>query len=83
MMCWYGRHLGFFNLCSGGVTGSADDKKMDWSRVHNVLVGTNAIACKAAAQRAEQLGFVSLILSHDLCGEAREVYNLSLFAELL
>ena len=38
MMCWYGRHLGFFNLCSGGVTGSADDKKMDWSRVHNVLV---------------------------------------------
>ena len=46
---------------------------MDWSRVHNVLVGTNAIACSAAAQYAEQLGFVSFVLSHDLCGEARQV----------
>lgn len=47
--------------------------KTDWSRVHNVLVGTNAIACQSAALHAEELGFVSYILSTELSGEAKEV----------
>ncbi|KAK7102479.1 hypothetical protein V1264_020691 [Littorina saxatilis] len=57
----------------GGVTECVVDDKTDWSRVHNVLVGTNNIVCSAAAHCAEQLGFVSLVLSAELCGEARQV----------
>ncbi len=40
---------------------------------YNVLVGSNLMACKASAKRAEQLGYETLILTSQFRGEAREV----------
>lgn len=58
--------------------GIIEDDRSEWDRVQNVLVGTNAIACQAAAQRAQELGFVPCILSTELSGEAKEVIYLFL-----
>ncbi len=44
-----------------------------FARVHNVIIGDNASACRAAAARARDLGFHSLLLSSFIQGEAREV----------
>lgn len=43
------------------------------ARGRNLLVGTNAMALRAAAAQARQLGFRPLILSSSVEGEAREV----------
>ena len=42
-------------------------------RCHNVVVGSNGLAVAAAAGRARELGYNSLVLSTRLEGEAREV----------
>jgi len=42
-------------------------------RVHNVLIGNNAIACVAASRKARRLGFHSRVLTSSFTGEAREV----------
>jgi glycerate 2-kinase len=39
----------------------------------NVLIGTNYLSLKAAAARADSLGYTSVILSSQIIGEAREV----------
>ncbi len=39
----------------------------------NVLIGTNYLSLNAAAARANDLGFTSIILSSQITGEAREV----------
>ncbi|MDO9084562.1 MAG: glycerate kinase [Anaerolineaceae bacterium] len=44
-----------------------------FSRVSNILVGSNEIASQAAAEKAQQLGFETKILGNDWQGEAREV----------
>lgn len=44
-----------------------------FARVNNVIVGSNEVGALAAAQRAESLGFHSLVLSTYVEGEAREV----------
>lgn len=44
-----------------------------FARVHNVIVADNAAAARAAAARAEVLGFHTLMLSTYVEGEAREV----------
>ena len=41
--------------------------------VHNIILANNEIMCEAARERAEKLGFKSLILSTKLEGESREV----------
>lgn len=44
-----------------------------FARVHNLIVGSNALAARAAQAQAEALGFNTLILSTHIEGEAREV----------
>ncbi len=60
-----------------GVAGqTADTPKSDdaaFQRCSQVLVGTNLHALQAAAAKAEELGYRSLILSSKVEGEAREV----------
>ncbi|KAK7483692.1 hypothetical protein BaRGS_00025125 [Batillaria attramentaria] len=60
----------------GGLPGVSAAEKVDWDRVQNVLVGTNAIACEAAVSHAEHLGFETTIWSTELTGEARQVGEL-------
>ena len=45
-------------------------------RCHNVIVGSNGLAVAAAAERARDLGYNTLVLSTRLEGEAREVAHL-------
>ncbi|ESO99287.1 hypothetical protein LOTGIDRAFT_186721 [Lottia gigantea] len=52
----------------------------DWSKVQNVIVGSNSIATTSASEKAAKLGFVPFILSSSLEGEARIMGNL--FAHL-
>ena len=42
-------------------------------RVRNVLVGNNRLALDAAARRARELGFRTLVLSSQIQGETREI----------
>src|ERR1035441_5691427 len=42
-------------------------------RVRNVLVGNNRLALDAAARRAREMGFRTLVLSSEIQGETREV----------
>jgi len=44
-----------------------------FQKTRNVIVGSNALAVDAAASKARQLGFNTLVLSTSLVGEAREV----------
>jgi len=44
-----------------------------FNRVHNVVIGSNALAVEAARQRAAELGYNTLIFSTFVQGEAREV----------
>jgi hydroxypyruvate reductase len=44
-----------------------------FERVHNAVIGSNAIAARAAQAEAEALGFHTLLLSTYVEGEAREV----------
>lgn len=44
-----------------------------FERVHNVIIGSNALAAQAAVGRARELGFAALVLSTYVEGEAREV----------
>lgn len=44
-----------------------------FERVHNVVIGSNALAAQAAVGRARELGFAALVLSTYVEGEAREV----------
>jgi hydroxypyruvate reductase len=60
-----------------GVTGKINDTPkegdMIFSRVHNVLIGTNYVSLLAAGQRARTLGYHTVILSSRIIGEAREI----------
>ncbi len=44
----------------------------EFSAVSNVLVGTNLLALKSAAEEAERLGYNTIILTSHMAGEARE-----------
>ncbi|UCD70959.1 MAG: glycerate kinase [Syntrophobacterales bacterium] len=44
-----------------------------FEKTHNVIIGSNIIAVKAAEQRARELGYTPLILSTFIEGETREV----------
>lgn len=47
-----------------------------FERVHNLIIADNAGALQAAASRAGELGYASLILTSSMEGEAREVAKL-------
>ncbi len=51
-------------------TPKTDDPVFD--RIQNVIVGSNSLAVKAANQKADDLGYHSLILSSDIEGDTRE-----------
>jgi len=44
-----------------------------FKRVYFRFIGSNQIALEAASQKAEKLGYQSLILTNAACGEAREI----------
>jgi glycerate 2-kinase len=44
-----------------------------FERVQNVIIGNNRLAARAAAQKARELGFDTMLLSTFIEGEAREV----------
>ena len=44
-----------------------------FERVHNILMGSNLLALRAAQQEASSYGFHTLILSSSIVGETREV----------
>nr|WP_319494856.1 glycerate kinase [uncultured Desulfobacter sp.] len=48
------------------------DEKI-FSKVHNVLLGNNLSALNAARQKAESLGYNTLVISSRITGEAREM----------
>ena len=57
-----------------GVKGEREETlKEDLSNVHNFLIASNSLACKAAKRKAEELGLNAYILTTTLEGEAREV----------
>ena len=60
-----------------GMQGAVDEtpKTGDaaFARVHNVVIGSNRVAAQAAAGRARELGYHTLLLTTFLEGEAREV----------
>ncbi len=43
-----------------------------FEKVHNILIGSNILALRAAAREASSLGFHTLILSSSIVGETRE-----------
>jgi glycerate 2-kinase len=45
-------------------------------RVRNTVIGSNRLALAAAARRARQLGFRTLVLSSEIQGETREIARL-------
>ncbi len=44
-----------------------------FQKVHNIVVGSNILACRAAADKARALGYHALILSSMIEGETRDV----------
>lgn len=52
-------------------TPAPDDRL--FTKVHNILIGTNFSALAAARQRAGELGYHTMILSSRITGEAKEV----------
>ena len=64
-------------LLEAGRAGRAEEtpKPGDpaFDRVHNVLIGTNALALDAARRAAENQGFHTAVLTSQLTGEAREI----------
>lgn len=59
--------------CAGRIAETPKPGDEAFSRVQNILIGTNAVALEAARRRAEELGFNTLVLTSQLTGEAREI----------
>jgi glycerate 2-kinase len=66
-----------FNVLSKGVAGEIPETPKDggpfFSRAENTIVASNKSALEAAGKKAKELGYETVVLSHDLKGEAREV----------
>lgn len=63
-------------LKDGLIGKSAESPKAGdprFSKVKNLILGNNEVALEAAKEKAEEMGFNSLILSSYISGEAREV----------
>jgi len=61
----------------GGIKGEIEETPKTgnpiFEKTHNVIIGSNIIAVKAAEQRASELGYKPLILSTFIEGETKEV----------
>ncbi len=62
--------------CDGDIAETPKPGDELFERVHNVLIGTNALALDAARRKAEELGYNTLVLTSQLTGEAREIARL-------
>ena len=47
-----------------------------WKGIQNIVVGNNSIACEAAASKAKELGYLPVIISTSMEGEAKDVGKL-------
>ena len=60
-----------------GITGNQEETPKYgedfFQKVHNTIIGSNILALKGAASRAEELGYTPMILSSMIEGESREV----------
>jgi len=59
-----------------GIKGVIPDTPKDGSvfdNVYNFIVANNTLACKAAEDKAEELGYKTMLLTTSLAGEARDV----------
>ncbi|MBN2603202.1 MAG: DUF4147 domain-containing protein [Candidatus Thermoplasmatota archaeon] len=67
------------NIIKDGVNGLIKDtpKKEDiiFEKVSNNIIGSNFLACEAAALKAKKLGYFPCILTTSLSGEAKEMGN--------
>jgi glycerate 2-kinase len=59
-------------LC-GGIAETPKPGDPIFRRVRHTIVGSNRLALAAAARRARQLGFRTLVLSSEIQGETREI----------
>jgi glycerate-2-kinase len=76
------------NVIGEGIKGSIPEtpKENDpvFERVYNIIVGNNELACKKAAEKAEEFGYEVRILNTGLTGEARNVgEDLAYYATIL
>ncbi len=58
---------------AGGVQETPKPGDRVFKRVTNLVIGNNMVALEAAKQRAEQLGYRTLVLTDRMEGEAREI----------
>ncbi len=60
-----------------GVAGALEDTPgpgdPTFGRVHNVIVASNRVACRSAAEEARRRGYESIVLTSHLRGESKEV----------
>lgn len=69
-------------VLSGSATGHNTPK--DYSHVFNVVIGSNRLALEEARGQAEELGYLTLVLSDAVCGEVGTVARLySLLIQLI
>lgn len=65
------------SVIDDGITGKIPEtpKKGNqfFSKVSNLIVANNKIACEAAQEKAEELGYKTMLLTTQLNGEAREM----------
>ena len=59
--------------CAGQIADTPKPGDAVFSRVNNVIIGSNDLAARAAVEEAQRLGLHSLLLSTYVEGEAREV----------
>lgn len=67
------------NVIEEGTSGKISDtpKKDDpiFSNVSNFIIANNKLACKAAVEKAEELGYLTMLLTTTLEGEAKDIGN--------
>jgi hydroxypyruvate reductase len=59
--------------CKGVIADTPDETDKVFSKVNNVLLGTNTDALISAGEHAKTLGYETYILSSSITGEAREI----------
>ncbi len=69
----------------GKVKETPKPRQPCFRKVHNVIIGNNLLALKAAETKANSMGFQTLILSSQLQGEARQLakFYAAIAAEIL
>jgi glycerate-2-kinase len=61
--------------CNGEIPDTPKENDPIFRNVHNFIVANNATAALAASEKAEELGYISQVLSTFIEGEAKEVGN--------